>query len=112
MDKNKTYLLEALCKKGLALCEMYQSSENFDESTTILEEIKNIFNDVVKFVEPSDLKVNSFSRSDDAIVGLTIFTFIKTGYQIFDSRGSSAKTSWESFTLGLQTVGRKTNTGT
>lgn len=57
MDKNKAYLLEALCKKGLALCEMYQTAENLDESTTILEDIKTIFNDVVKFVDPSDLKV-------------------------------------------------------
>lgn len=57
MDKNKTYLLEALCKKGLALCEMYQTEEKEDKSTTILEDIKNIFNDVAKFVEPSDLKV-------------------------------------------------------
>lgn len=56
MDKSKSYLLEILCKKGLALCEIYQASENVEDSTT-LEEIKSIFNDVVKFVEPSDLKV-------------------------------------------------------
>lgn len=57
MDKNKSYLLEALCKKGIALCEMYQTAETSEDSATMLEEIKNIFNDVVKFVEPSDLKV-------------------------------------------------------
>ncbi|XP_057365075.1 tripeptidyl-peptidase 2-like [Daphnia carinata] len=61
MDKNKTYLLEALCKKGLALCEMYQIEENVEKSSTILEDIKNIFNDVAKFVDPSDLKVIKFS---------------------------------------------------
>lgn len=40
MDKNKTYLLEALCKKGLVMCEMYQSTDNFEESKTILEVIE------------------------------------------------------------------------
>lgn len=54
MDKNKAHLLEVLSKKGLALCEMYQTSGNATE----LEEIQNIFNDIVKFVEPTDSKVN------------------------------------------------------
>lgn len=62
MDKNKNYLLEALCKKGLALCEMHQTAEDMEKSTTILEDTKNIFNEVVKFVEPSDLKVAFYHK--------------------------------------------------
>lgn len=53
MDKTKSHLLEVLSKKGLALCDMYRSSG----SVTELEDIQNIFNDIVKFVEPSDSKV-------------------------------------------------------
>lgn len=59
MDKNKSYLLEALSKKGLALCDMYNSANNLDDSTKLLEDIQTTFNDVMKFTDPSDMKVIS-----------------------------------------------------
>lgn len=62
MEKNKSYLLEALTKKGLALCEMYQTSDKSKESGSALEDIQNIFNEILKFVEPTDAKV-SFNRT-------------------------------------------------
>lgn len=57
MEKSRSQLLEALSKKGIALCEMYQSMDNSEETTETLEEIRNVYNEIVKFVEPSDSKV-------------------------------------------------------
>lgn len=87
MDKNKSYLLEVLSKKGLALCEMYTSSGNAAEAGSWLEEIQNIFSEIVKFVEPSDSKVH-----------ITMFPFVVkcskrqislsvAGYQVLDPVG-------------------------
>lgn len=59
MEKNKSYLLEALSKKGVALCEAYQTAENLDDSTKLLEDIKTTFNDVIKFADPTDSKVRT-----------------------------------------------------
>lgn len=59
MDKSKSQLLEVLSKKGIALCDLYQSSANAEEADQTLEEITNVYNEIVKFVEPSDTKVCS-----------------------------------------------------
>jgi len=61
MEKNKSYLLEVLTKKGLALCEMYQASDKTTDGAPILEDIQNISNELAKFVEPMDPKVIKFS---------------------------------------------------
>lgn len=59
MDKQKGYLLEALAKKGLAMCQSYnENSDNVVEAAVGMEEILNNYHEIVKFAEPSDSKVS------------------------------------------------------
>lgn len=60
MEKNKTYLLEILLMKGLALCEGYNRNNLEQDTDSVLsmkEEILDVYNDITKFVEASDTKV-------------------------------------------------------
>ncbi len=71
MEKSRSQLLEALSKKGMALCEMYHSHDTSEDAAETLEEIRNVYNEIVKFVEPSDSKVASPFISLIALYNLT-----------------------------------------
>lgn len=64
MDKNKTMLLEALCKRGIALCRLHIYQQDYegdgDNKDGIREQIMAVWDDVLKFTEPTDTKVSSF----------------------------------------------------
>jgi hypothetical protein len=106
MEKNKSYLLEALAKKGLALCEMYETSA--DKSAPSLEDIQNIFNEIVKFVEPTDTKVYDF------FVHIIFRKFLNSmncvGHKVFSPSCSGTKSLRKGSSLALQTAGGKTYT--
>ena len=67
MDKQKPYLLEALARKGLALCEILHQNASLTEgdATTVAsvttDDVVAVYNEVVKFAEPSDSKVIKFA---------------------------------------------------
>lgn len=64
MEKNKAYLLDILVMKGLALCEGYNRTYlelDADSVLSMKEEILDVCNEITKFAEVSDTKVNKFS---------------------------------------------------
>lgn len=59
MERQKTTILDALTKKGSALCRIYlmdQSTNTANEE--YLEYIQDIWKHLLKFIDPNDLKVN------------------------------------------------------
>lgn len=59
MDKNKNSLIEAYCKKGIAMCKLatIDSVQNKDAASEQIDEIDAIYSDIIKFIDPMDLKV-------------------------------------------------------
>ncbi|KAK7068270.1 hypothetical protein SK128_013039 [Halocaridina rubra] len=63
MDKQRNTLLEALSRQGSAMCaDVLQLPANERPQDT-LEQLDSIAVDIMKFVEPSDSKVNGFFAS-------------------------------------------------
>ena len=62
MEKNKAFLLELLSKKGLALCEAFTRTleETSDSGHSFKDQVIDVFNEIVKFAEPSDPKVKFY----------------------------------------------------
>lgn len=62
MDKNKAILLEALCKRGIALCRLYMYQQDFegdgDNKEGVREQITAVWDDILKFTDPTDTKVS------------------------------------------------------
>lgn len=76
MERQKQALIEALSRKGTALCRLYFQNDlkhnlesNTDEkSAKSLEAIDNLLKDILKFAESTDSKVNNFSSHCNKII--------------------------------------------
>lgn len=57
MDNQKKNLLEALAKKGIAIAKLCILDNNVEDR---LEDIDNVYTEIIKFVDASDSKVSFF----------------------------------------------------
>ncbi|XP_045597102.1 tripeptidyl-peptidase 2 isoform X2 [Procambarus clarkii] len=63
MDKQRNTLLEALSRQGSALCADILALPAAERTQEAIEQVDSIAVDIMKFVEPSDSKVNGFFAS-------------------------------------------------
>ncbi|XP_066956231.1 tripeptidyl-peptidase 2 isoform X3 [Macrobrachium rosenbergii] len=63
MDKQRNTLLEALSRQGSAMCSDILQLPASERPQETLEQLDNIATEILKFVEASDSKVNSFFAS-------------------------------------------------
>lgn len=66
MDRQKSVLIDCLCRKGIALCRLYMLSNysSEQEKSVTTEEIGNVWLDLLKFVDVNDSKVKTVSNCD------------------------------------------------
>lgn len=59
MDRQKSVLIDCLCRKGIALCRLYLlvKHSNPEEKEISLEEIESVWVNLLKFVDVNDSKV-------------------------------------------------------
>lgn len=59
MDRQKSVLIDCLCRKGIALSRLYMLSKysNEQDKSVTLEDIGNVWLDLLKFVDVNDSKV-------------------------------------------------------
>lgn len=62
MDRQKNVLLDCLCRKGVGLCKLYMYDTTERDKGKLLDEITTIWKNLLKFVDPSDSKVNFFFK--------------------------------------------------
>ena len=116
MDKQKSYLVEALAKKGLIMCELLAAAAANTESATAsvvsVDEIIDIYNEIVKFVESSDAKVHSifhiYFNMERSRFMASIWLH-SSGGQVLHSPGSSAKSLRTSHAAGVQAARRQSH---
>ncbi|KAK4306052.1 hypothetical protein Pmani_022096 [Petrolisthes manimaculis] len=70
MDKQRNILLEALSRQGSALCADLLALAPLEETPEAFQQVDTIATDIMKFVEPSDSKVNGFFVSYYRVRGL------------------------------------------
>ncbi|XP_042212595.1 tripeptidyl-peptidase 2-like isoform X1 [Homarus americanus] len=63
MDKQRNTLLEAFSRQGSALCADILALPATERTPEAIEQVDNLAVDIMKFVEPSDSKVNAFFAS-------------------------------------------------
>ena len=96
MDKNKSHLIEVLAKKGLAFCIIHSTSEATESKQSVIENIQGVFDEILKYAEPTNKEVATYIFFCISITNLFELAQIITGDEIIDPSCPGAQSLWKS----------------